>query len=52
MLDRLFENAGAKRLGANPRRSCHRDYHSRNLLVTADNNPGILDFQDAVVGDP
>ena len=28
----------------------HRDYHSRNLLVTVDNNPGILDFQDAVEG--
>jgi aminoglycoside/choline kinase family phosphotransferase len=28
----------------------HRDYHSRNLMVTADNNPGILDFQDAVEG--
>jgi aminoglycoside/choline kinase family phosphotransferase len=28
----------------------HRDYHSRNLLVTADHNPGILDFQDAVWG--
>lgn len=28
----------------------HRDYHSRNLMVTQDNNPGILDFQDAVVG--
>jgi len=28
----------------------HRDYHSRNLLVTADANPGILDFQDAVYG--
>lgn len=28
----------------------HRDYHSRNLMVTADNNPGILDYQDAVVG--
>lgn len=27
----------------------HRDYHSRNLMV-CDNNPGILDFQDAVVG--
>jgi len=27
----------------------HRDYHSRNLMVT-DPNPGILDFQDAVVG--
>ncbi|MDE2089208.1 MAG: phosphotransferase, partial [Gammaproteobacteria bacterium] len=26
------------------------DYHSRNLMVTARNNPGILDFQGAVVG--
>ena len=28
----------------------HRDYHSRNLTVTDVNNPGILDFQDAVCG--
>jgi aminoglycoside/choline kinase family phosphotransferase len=28
----------------------HRDYHSRNLMVTEQNNPGILDFQDAVEG--
>lgn len=28
----------------------HRDYHSRNLMFVADNNPGILDFQDAVYG--
>lgn len=28
----------------------HRDYHSRNLMVTTQNNPGILDFQDAVQG--
>ncbi|WP_455208562.1 aminoglycoside phosphotransferase family protein [Kaarinaea lacus] len=28
----------------------HRDYHSRNLMQTANNNPGILDFQDAVIG--
>jgi hypothetical protein len=27
----------------------HRDYHSRNLMVS-DPNPGILDFQDAVYG--
>ncbi len=25
----------------------HRDYHSRNLMFVAENNPGILDFQDA-----
>jgi aminoglycoside/choline kinase family phosphotransferase len=28
----------------------HRDYHSRNLMVTAEESPGILDFQDAVEG--
>jgi len=28
----------------------HRDYHSRNLMVCDEDNPGILDFQDAVLG--
>ncbi len=28
----------------------HRDYHSRNLMLTDEGNPGILDFQDAVEG--
>jgi aminoglycoside/choline kinase family phosphotransferase len=28
----------------------HRDYHSRNLMVVDEDNPGILDFQDAVEG--
>ena len=28
----------------------HRDYHSRNLMLTDEQNPGILDFQDAVEG--
>jgi len=28
----------------------HRDYHSRNLMKTEFQNPGILDFQDAVQG--
>jgi aminoglycoside/choline kinase family phosphotransferase len=28
----------------------HRDYHSRNLMVMNEGNPGILDFQDAVEG--
>ena len=28
----------------------HRDYHSRNLMFVADGAPGILDYQDAVVG--
>jgi len=28
----------------------HRDYHSRNLMLTEQNSPGIIDFQDLVVG--
>jgi len=28
----------------------HRDYHSRNLMVDSKQNPGIIDFQDAVIG--
>lgn len=34
---------------AQPRVLVHRDYHSRNLMVTSP-NPGIIDFQDAVHG--
>jgi len=42
---RLAENALSQ-----PQVCVHRDYHSRNLMVTRRNNPGILDFQDAVIG--
>jgi aminoglycoside/choline kinase family phosphotransferase len=28
----------------------HRDFHSRNLMIAKENNPGVLDFQDAVYG--
>ena len=40
----------AERALAQPRVWVHRDYHSRNLLVTDEHNPGIVDFQDAVCG--
>jgi aminoglycoside/choline kinase family phosphotransferase len=43
--DQLVDNA----LGQ-PQVFVHRDYHSRNLMSCADDNPGILDFQDAVEG--
>ena len=33
-----------------PQVCVHRDYHSRNLMITDPPSPGILDFQDAVVG--
>jgi len=28
----------------------HRDYHSRNLMHTPEFNPGVIDYQDAVLG--
>ncbi len=33
-----------------PRTLVHRDYHSRNLMITTENKPGVIDFQDAVYG--
>lgn len=33
-----------------PRVFVHRDFHCRNLMIVADNNPGVIDFQDAVIG--
>ena len=35
---------------AQPQVYVHRDYHSRNLMVEDNRNPGVLDFQDAVYG--
>jgi aminoglycoside/choline kinase family phosphotransferase len=40
----------AEKALSQPRVWVHRDYHSRNLMVTETQNPGILDFQDAVIG--
>lgn len=28
----------------------HRDYHSRNLMITDIDNPGVIDYQDAMLG--
>jgi aminoglycoside/choline kinase family phosphotransferase len=28
----------------------HRDFHSRNLMITSEEAPGVIDFQDAVKG--
>jgi aminoglycoside/choline kinase family phosphotransferase len=47
-LERIFRKIVDNNL-AQPKVFVHRDYHSRNLMVT-EPNPGILDFQDAVYG--
>jgi len=35
---------------AQPQVVVHRDFHCRNLLQVKNNSPGVIDFQDAVVG--
>jgi len=48
MLDSQFTRLARAALGQ-PQVLVHRDYHSRNLMVCED-NPGVLDFQDACIG--
>lgn len=48
-IDRVFDFLVTSAL-EQPRVCVHRDYHSRNLMVTQPPSPGILDFQDAAVG--
>lgn len=48
-LNKVFDALVANNL-AQAQVFVHRDYHSRNLMVLAEANPGILDFQDAVYG--
>ena len=47
-LERVFARILDNNL-AQPRVFVHRDYHSRNLMISTP-NPGVLDFQDAVFG--
>ncbi|HFD92816.1 MAG TPA: aminoglycoside phosphotransferase [Gammaproteobacteria bacterium] len=49
LLEQIFSMLAASAL-EQPRVWVHRDYHSRNLMVVKERNPGILDFQDAVHG--
>jgi aminoglycoside/choline kinase family phosphotransferase len=48
-LDGVFEAITANVL-AQQQVFMHRDFHSRNLMFMDTNNPGVLDFQDAVYG--
>ncbi len=45
IFDSLIEN-----IMQQPTVFVHRDFHSRNLMITPENEIGVLDFQDAVVG--
>jgi len=49
MLAELF--SALQQVGeAQPQVGVHRDYHSRNLMLLPDDEIGVLDFQDAVIG--
>lgn len=48
-LENVFE-ALAQNALQQPQVCVHRDFHSRNLMVCARHNPGVLDYQDAVYG--
>ena len=49
----LIDEVGTTLIAAaleQPQVFVHRDYHSRNLMLTPQRNPGVIDFQDAVRG--
>ena len=48
-LDRVYATLIASAL-AQPVVLVHRDYMPRNLMRTPEHNPGVLDYQDAVIG--
>jgi hypothetical protein len=49
LLARSFDRLVASAL-QQPVVCVHRDYHSRNLMRLDSDNPGVIDFQDAVAG--
>jgi aminoglycoside/choline kinase family phosphotransferase len=52
-IDRVISSLAelfAKVIEEQPQVFVHRDYHSRNLMILDNKNPGILDFQDAMKG--
>jgi aminoglycoside/choline kinase family phosphotransferase len=49
LLDAIFDLLIESAL-QQPQVFVHRDYHSRNLMLVNDNNPGVIDYQDAVIG--
>lgn len=43
-------NSIVKKLTVQPQVFVHRDYHSRNLMILEKDNPGVIDYQDAMLG--
>ena len=49
MLSNVFDSVKNSCL-IQPMVGVHRDYHSRNLMLLEDDEIGVIDFQDAVIG--
>lgn len=49
IIDRTLHSITAV-VSQQPQVFVHRDYHSRNLMITDNDNPGVIDYQDAVLG--
>jgi aminoglycoside/choline kinase family phosphotransferase len=49
LLAQTFDWLAREALGQ-PQVFVHRDYHSRNLMMTPARSPGVIDFQDALRG--
>ena len=49
MLGKVFDSVKHSCL-MQPKAGMHRDYHSRNLMILNNDEIGVIDFQDAVVG--
>jgi len=45
LVDLMIENALSQ-----PQAFVHRDFHSRNIMLTAGNGMAVIDYQDAVIG--
>lgn len=49
MVRAIFERI-AREIEAQPRVLTHRDFHSRNVMIHGDDQVGLIDFQDALMG--
>ena len=50
MLDATLDAIGEKVLQQPQNKFVHRDFHSRNIMLTPQNDLGIIDYQDAMSG--
>ena len=49
---RAIFQAIAREIESQPRMLTHRDFHSRNVMIHGNDQIGLIDFQDALMGPP